>query len=81
MPRKEQKRGRSRERRSPSVSSCDIEITVNDVIQLVESKASWHDVLRDPFLFEENFFSDHLDWIKEIFETKKLKNDSKISNE
>ena len=69
------RRGRSRERRrSPSCSSSfsefDRDVSVDDVVHFVESCKTWHDVLRSDFLFQENFYADHLNYLKQVFETR-----------
>ena len=66
------RRGRSRERRSPSYDSCDSrdsreELDVEAVFEVIQSADSWRDILFSTTLFEMGLFGDHMDWLREVW--------------
>lgn len=67
------RRGRSRERRSPSYSSYDSRESVNDeldveaVFSVINSAKCWREIVFSTTLFEMGLMADHLDWLREVW--------------
>ena len=59
-------------------SELDENFTLSDVLKVVDSHKTWHDLLRDERLFEAGIFETDFNWVKEVWKTRKDKSQPSV---
>ena len=51
------------------------ELRIDEILKIVEGHKTWASLIRDEVLFETGLLESGLAWLKELFETRKKKED------
>ena len=74
-----QRRGRKRERTPSPVSEDEVGFT--DILSIVRGCETWGQLMRSELLFEFDFYTTHMDWLRELWKTCKKEKSEKKSND